>query len=171
MKILVSILLVGFSVLSMSSQAQMSDNKKMDGMNHSMDMNKSIMVMYGWVRLTPPIAKNGAAYFTLHNSSDKDVTVVDVKTSISEKANLHDVVFNMGMAKMIHLKELVIPAGNMIAFKPGGKHLMLINLKEKLQIGKEISFTFILSNGEEITSVMKVKADDNGNSSEHQHKH
>jgi len=167
------ILLVISLVATATTYAQMSEKHDMKGMKHSMSehMPSSIMVMNGWVRLSPPVAKNGAAYFMLHNSSDQDVTVIDVQTTVAETAALHDVVVEMSMAKMVHLKELKIPAGKMVNFTPGGKHLMLINLKEKLELGKSISVTFKLSNGEEITSVLKVKSDTKNQSSEHEHKH
>ena len=130
--------------------------------------HSSIMVMNPWIRSAPPMVKNGAAYFILHNSSDKDVTVVDVQSSVAKTASMHDVVVENNLTKMVHLKTLTIPAGKMVNFAPGGKHLMLINLQEKLKVDRVFSVTFILENGEKITSEMKVKS---ANENSHQHQH
>jgi len=147
--------IVLFIVCSFNAQAQ--------------TMSQSIMVMDGWIRLTPPIAKNSAAYFTLHNMSDKAVTLVEVKTEIAETAMMHDVVIDKSMARMVHLPELTIDSGDQVIFAPGGKHLMLVNLTQKLSADQEVKLTFSLKSGEIITTTMKVMKEYQPSSAVHQH--
>lgn len=131
--------------------------------------NQSIMVMDSWVRLTPPIAKNSAAYFTLHNMSNEAVTVVNVRTKIAESAMMHDVVIEKNMLRMVHLEELIIAPGAQVVFAPGGKHLMLVNLTEQLSAGKEVMIIFILKSGEIITAPMQVMKEFKPATGQHQH--
>ena len=153
---MVALMLLVSSISNSNIQAEMA-------MAHS-----SIMVMDPWIRSAPPMVKNGAAYFMLHNSTDIDVTVVDVQSSVAKTASMHDVEIEDDLTKMVHLKSLTIPAGKMVNFAPGGKHLMLIDLQEKLKVGSVFSVTFILGNGEKITSEMTVKS---GSGNNHQHQH
>jgi len=134
----------------------------------------SLHVTEGWVRLTPPIAKNGAAYFTLHNSSNKTITVVDVTTKIAETASMHKVEIDRSMARMVHMKELEIAPGEKVPFAPGGNHLMLINLTTTLAENMQVHLHFKLKNGEVImvnVPVVKNGLDSSEKADEHQHHH
>ena len=147
MKVYSQIILLMVSVLfNCNLQADITGNAK----------NIALVVMDGWVRLTPPIAKNGAAYFTLHNKSAKPITVVDVKTSIAKTAAMHKVEIYMSMVKMVHLEQLIIAAGEKVVFAPGGKHLMLINLTQKLEANKIVEISFILKNGAVVIAKMPI---------------
>lgn len=150
-------------ILFVSSVSTNRIQAEMMNINHS-----SIMVMDPWIRSAPPMVKNGAAYFMLHNNSDRDVTIVDVRSPVAKMASMHDVVIENNLTKMVHLKTLTVPSGKMINFSPGGKHLMLIDLQEKLNVDRIFSVTFILESGEKIISEMKVKS---GISNSHHHQH
>jgi len=137
-------------------------------------MNISLMVMDGWVRLTPPVAKNGAAYFTLHNMGSKTIKVVEVETTIAETAAMHTVEIDRSMVKMVHLEQLTIAAGEQVIFAPGGKHLMLINLTQKLEENKEVAISFMLENGESVVvkmPILKNAPGAKGDTKAHQHHH
>jgi len=118
---------------------------------------RKLSVLDGWIRLTPPVAKNGAAYFVLYNAGQEEITIVDVKTPLAETVAMHDAVIRKGMIRMKHLSMLTVPAGARVAFAPGGKHLMLINLTETLKAGKEFPVNFTLKNGETVSAVMVVR--------------
>jgi len=157
-------------ICSINLQAQML-SKEHDSHQHQMKMpiKQSLMVMNGWVRLTPPVAKNSAAYFIFHNTSDKDVTVVGVSSKIAKMTMMHDVVIEKSMARMVHLDKVKVPAGRQVAFAPGGKHLMLVGLTKKLEAGKDVQIQFELDNGEVINTMMKIKSEGEDMSTGHQH--
>lgn len=121
------------------------------------NLASQLNVLEPWIRLTPPVAKNGAAYFVLHNTGKEDVTVVGVSTPLAEMAAMHDSVEHKGMMSMKHLMSLSIPAGEKVEFAPGGRHLMLINLTEILEAGKEFPVYFKLQNGATVNAMMVVK--------------
>ncbi len=149
-----------------------NDGKKMQKMSQEAASQESVsqdslMVHHGWIRLTPPVSKNSAAYFVLHNAGKKDVKIVDVVTPAAEMAMMHDSVIEMSMVRMVHLEELSIPAGGTVEFATGGKHLMLVNLTGKLEAGKEIPVTFKLDNGESVLVTMMVKKDGSKDMGDH----
>jgi len=158
-------LLCSFSLLAeMSGDEHKNHENKM-----KMPMQQSLMVMNGWVRLTPPVAKNSAAYFILHNTSDKDVTVVGVNTKIAKMTMMHDVVIEKSLARMVHLDKLKVPAGSQVAFAPGGKHVMLVGLTSKLSTDKKVNIQFKLDNGEVINAMMSVQAQADSMAGGHKH--
>ena len=137
------IILIAYSALN--AQAMNSEKQK-----------ASVDVLDSWIRLTPPVATNSAAYFTLQNNTELPVTVIEVSTAIAEKAAMHDVEIKNSMVRMVHLPKLTIPAGGKVVFAPGGKHLMLINLTKKIEPNQEVIVIFKLDNGDKISSKMQV---------------
>ena len=116
---------------------------------------KELTVSNAWIRLMPAIAKNTAAYFTITNPSSKDVQLTEITTSASEKSTLHEMVMEDGMMHMRKMTKVTIPAGESVSFTPGGMHLMLVGLKEKLETDKALNFQFIFAGGKIVNVSMK----------------
>lgn len=99
-----------------------------------------------WVKT----AKKGmsAAFGTLVNNSGTDVVVVSGATPLSPAVELHEVVESAGKSVM-RPKEggFVIPAHGSHELKPGGDHIMLMDLAQEVRPGDEISFTLTLKDG------------------------
>ncbi|MFB9674670.1 copper chaperone PCu(A)C [Streptosporangium vulgare] len=109
-----------------------------------------------WVKT----AKKGmsAAFGTLVNNTDAEVTVVSGASPLSPKIELHEVVDSKG--KMImRPKEggIVIPARGTHHLQPGGDHIMLMGITEPVKPGAQIPFTLTLKDGKtmEFTAVGK----------------
>ncbi len=95
----------------------------------------TVEVKNAWIR---PGAKgmNTAAYFEIVNKGNQADTLFNVKSSLSKIVELHEtykVGDAMGMRKTPFV---VVPAKTSFYFKPGGNHVMLIDLKKKLLLGK-----------------------------------
>ena len=111
-----------------------------------------------WVKT----AKKGmsAAFGTLVNNTDAEVTVVSGASPLSPKVELHEVVDSKG--KMImRPKEggIVIPARGSHQLQPGGDHIMLMGVNEAVKPGAQIPFTLTLKDGKTVkfTAVGKVR--------------
>ncbi|MEV4748866.1 copper chaperone PCu(A)C [Streptosporangium sp. NPDC049248] len=109
-----------------------------------------------WVKT----AKKGmsAAFGTLVNNTDAEVTVLSATSPISPMIELHEVVDSKG--KMImRPKEggIVIPARGTHQLQPGGDHIMLMGVTEAVKPGAQIPFTLNLKDGKtvEFTAVGK----------------
>lgn len=88
-----------------------------------------------------------AAFGTLVNSGDDDVTVVSVTSDASTMLELHETVENEA-GEMV-MREIdggfVIPAGGELALEPGGNHIMLMDLTAPLTAGDQATFTLTFS--------------------------
>ncbi|MGO9482464.1 MAG: copper chaperone PCu(A)C [Candidatus Kryptoniota bacterium] len=95
-----------------------------------------------------------AAYFTIVNSSEMPDTLYDVNADFTEMAMLHETVRNNGMVGMKEVDFVVVPARDSIDFKPGGFHIMLMDVKQDLKVGASVNFELFFRH----EGMVKVKA-------------
>ncbi|MFK3679079.1 copper chaperone PCu(A)C [Microbacterium sp. NPDC090218] len=88
-----------------------------------------------------------AAFGTLLNSGDEDVTVVSVTSEASTMLELHETVENEAGEMVMREIEggFVIPAGGRLALEPGANHIMMMDLTGPLAAGTDVSFTLTFS--------------------------
>ena len=90
-----------------------------------------VVVEGAWVGEVPPSSPVAAAYMTITNEGTADDKLLSVTSSISGSTMIHQtVVDEEGVARMNMIDALVIPAGKSVVLKPGGTHIMLMDLKE-----------------------------------------
>ena len=77
----------------------------------------------------PAVSRTSAIYLTLSNTSQNLITLTGVSTSIAKHSMIHRTVESDGMLKMMHHADLKINPGDIIEFKPGGMHIMLMGLQ------------------------------------------
>ncbi|MFI6737752.1 copper chaperone PCu(A)C [Nonomuraea sp. NPDC050451] len=103
--------------------------------------------------ITDPWVKTGekgmtAAFGTLVNNTDAELTVVSGTSPLSPKVELHEVVESGGKMVM-RPKEggFVVPAHGSHQLAPGGDHIMLMGVTGKVEPGAEVPFTLTLADG------------------------
>jgi len=90
-----------------------------------------VVVENAWVGEVPPSSPVAAAYMTIKNNGTADDKLLSVTSGISGHTMVHEtVVDEEGVARMNMIDALVIPAGRSVVLKPGGTHIMLMDLKE-----------------------------------------
>ncbi|HKL62085.1 MAG TPA: copper chaperone PCu(A)C [Woeseiaceae bacterium] len=78
-----------------------------------------------WVRAVPPGASATAGYFVLVNAGGDDLVLESVSAGGVARAEIHETRMADGVMRMRELDVVTIPAGETLAFAPGGLHLML----------------------------------------------
>lgn len=92
-----------------------------------------------FTRPTPGGATVAVGYATIVNTGKTDDRLVAVTSDISAAAEIHETKMENGVMEMRELPNgLAIPAGATVAFKPGGYHIMFINLKRAVKPGDAI---------------------------------
>jgi len=97
-----------------------------------------IEVENAWLREAPPVSRVNAAYMTLHNRSNKDVTLESVASRFYDHAMIHRTVTENGISRMLHQGDITIPAKGKITLQPDGLHMMLMRPVSPLRQGDEI---------------------------------
>jgi Uncharacterized protein conserved in bacteria len=85
------------------------------------------------------VGMTSALYFQVINHSDENDTLYDVHANFCEIAQIHESFMKDGMMGMRQVKYVVVPARSVLMFKPGGYHVMLINVNRKLAKGNNES--------------------------------
>lgn len=91
------------------------------------DEHPSLAVEAARAQLVP--SGVGAVYVDIVNRGAAD-RLVGARSAASERIEMHEVVHEDGVARMVHHPEgFAIPARGRLELKPGGRHLMLLGLK------------------------------------------
>ncbi len=105
---------------------------------------QQIEITEGWVRGTPPGTTITAMYMNVENKGEQEDVLSSVSSKISKSAEIHQTsVDDKGVAKMEMVESVAIPAGEAVQFKPGGMHIMLIDLEEPLKSGDEVEIELV----------------------------
>ena len=106
-----------------------------------------VAIMNAWIRESLPSSRTNAGYLTMVNRGLEDQTLVGIDCGAFERSEIHEMARVEGLLRMRALKEIEIPAGEMVTFRPGGKHLMLINAARRLNRGEMIELSLFFKNG------------------------
>lgn len=97
----------------------------------------TVQILDAWTRLPPPGAEVGAAYFSLRANSP--ATLVKITSPAAATVQLHSMSMKNGVMEMREEKMLSLPAGKTVTLKPGGLHVMLMDLKRPLKLGDSVA--------------------------------
>jgi periplasmic copper chaperone A len=98
-----------------------------------------------WVRGTVPAQKATGAFMQL--SSKSGVTLTGVSSTAAGVAEIHEMAIDGNTMRMRPLPRLEVPAGQVVELKPGGFHIMLMELKQPLAAGATVPLTLQVEAG------------------------
>lgn len=108
----------------------------------------SLQIIQPWARATPKGADSGAAYMTVTNTGTAAERLSCVSSEASARCVIHEMTLDNGVMKMRDVEGgLRIKPGETVTFKPGGYHIMLVDLKAQLQQGRTVAATLQVDNG------------------------
>lgn len=91
-------------------------------------------------RPTPNGRDMTGCYVTL--TSSRDDRLLSVASPSAAEGQVHEMKIVDGVMSMAALKDgLALPAGEAVALKPGGNHIMLLGVKQPLKTGEQVSLT------------------------------
>lgn len=92
----------------------------------------------GYARATVEGAPTGAAFGLLVNLGAEEDTLISAETDAAEVVELHEMIIGDGDVMQMRPVEggFVVGPHDFLELKPGGLHIMLINLKQPLEAGE-----------------------------------
>lgn len=116
-----------------------------------------IAITSPWIREPNPARPIGAAFMVIENSGSKAVALIGASTSVARVVELHEMKHEGGMMKMSPVPKIVVPAKGTVELKPGGLHLMLIDVTERLKPGEGVTISLEFDDGKkrEVNAVVK----------------
>jgi hypothetical protein len=100
-----------------------------------------------YVRLAPPNAPATGAFMVIKNAGDKDVKVVKADNPASKATELHTHLNENGVMKMRPVAAIDVKSKGEAVLKPGGLHVMLINLNAPMKEGDVVPITLTFDDG------------------------
>lgn len=94
----------------------------------------AIVIEAPWTRATPAGAKVAGGYLRITNTGQEPDRLVGVSSPNASRGEVHEMSMSDGVAKMAPLEAgLPIPPGGTVELKPGGQHLMFMDLRTGLK--------------------------------------
>lgn len=110
-----------------------------------------------WVRGTVAPQKATGAFMQI--TSTGGGRLVSVSTPAAGIVEIHEMKMEGSTMQMrAQPQGLALPAGKAVELKPGGYHLMLLDLKAPLKAGDSVALTLVVESANGKTETLKVKA-------------
>ena len=137
MKLVIRTAIVAASLLAATAQAQ-------------------VTVKDAWVRATVPQQKATGAFMQL--KATKSSKLVSASSPLTPAVEVHEMAMQDNVMKMRQVPAVELPAGKTVELKPGGYHVMLMDLKQQVKEGDTVPLTLVIEGPDGKRESVEVKA-------------
>lgn len=132
----------------------------------------ALKIGHPWTRATPAGAKVGGGYLTIENTGSTADRLVSASASFAGKTEIHEMAVTNGVMTMRPLdKGLAIAPGAKVEFKPGGYHIMFMELKQPIEQGNVPKAILTFEKAGTVEVELKVEPVGARSSGASEHKH
>lgn len=117
-----------------------------------------VTVKDAWVRAT--VAQQTATGVFMQLQSAQDAKLILVQSPVAGVVEVHEMRMDGGVMKMRAIPSLALPAGQAVDLKPGGYHVMLMDLKGQVKDGDTVPVTLVVEgqDGKRQSLALKIPA-------------
>jgi hypothetical protein len=115
-----------------------------------------VTVKDAWVRATVAQQKATGAFMQLLSS--QDAKLISAQSPVAGVVEVHEMAMDGGVMKMRAVPSLALPAGKAVDLKPGGYHVMLMDLKGQVKDGDTVPVTLVVEGKDGKRQTIEVKA-------------
>lgn len=124
---------------------------------HSASALAQVAVSEPWVRATVAEQKATGAFMQL--TAAQDARLVSASSPIAGIVEVHEMAMEKDVMKMRKLANgLALPAGKAVELKPGGFHVMLMDLKQQIKAGDAVPMTLVTEDKTGKQTRLEIKA-------------
>jgi hypothetical protein len=116
-----------------------------------------IQVRHPWSRATPPGAKVAVGYMEIRNRGSQPDRLLSVSAAVAQRVEMHVTQREGEVMKMRQVQSFQIPARERLALRPGGSHLMLVDLAQPLEKGERFTMTLRFERAGELEIELEVQ--------------
>ena len=135
----------------------------------------AVDVQGAWARATVQGQKATGAFMKL--TAKENAKLVSASSPVAGVVEIHEMKMEENVMKMRAIPSLDLPAGKAVELKPGGYHVMLMDLKEPLKKETTIPLTLVVKDDKgveskvELTVPVSLKSPSGMGGMGHQHGH
>ncbi len=115
-----------------------------------------VTVKDAWVRATVAQQKATGAFMQLQSA--QEARLVAAQSPAAGVVEVHEMAMDGGVMKMRAVPSLALPAGKAVELKPGGYHVMLMDLKAQVKDGDTVPMTLVVEGKDGKRQNIEVKA-------------
>lgn len=109
-----------------------------------------------WVRATVPAQSVTGAFMQL--TAAKGARLVEARSPVAGLVEIHEMAMVDSVMKMRAVPGIDLPAGKPVDLKPGGYHVMFMNLKQQIKEGDAVPITLVVEGSDKKRSTIEIKA-------------
>jgi periplasmic copper chaperone A len=137
---------LGF-VLTLSSAVVLAEHKFKVG---------QLTIDHPYTRSTAPGQKVAGGFMKIENKGTAD-QLISASSPVAGEMQLHTMAMDGNVMKMREVKSIDVPANGSVELKPGGLHLMFIDLKSPLKASESVPVKLKFQKAGEVEVKMPVK--------------
>ncbi|MEO1495211.1 MAG: copper chaperone PCu(A)C [Pseudomonadota bacterium] len=140
------------------------------GAHHGEAKAGALTITGAYARATIGNAPNSAAYFEIASTGGAD-RLLGAATPAARAVELHTTVKTGDIMKMQKIDAIEVPAGGTAELAPGGMHVMLLGVTEKLKDGAMIPLTLTFETTGVVEMMIPVRKAGHGGHNHSGHSH
>jgi len=109
-----------------------------------------------WVRATVPQQKASGAFMSI--TAAKGGRLVEARSPVAGVVEIHEMKLENNVMRMRAVAGLDLPAGKTVELKPGGYHVMLMELRQQMKEGDSVPITLVVEGQDKKRATVEVKA-------------
>ncbi len=117
----------------------------------------SVQIENAYTRATVPGQQAAGGFMKIENKGAAD-QLVSASSPVAGEVQLHEMAMDGNVMKMRQVKDIAVPAGGAVELKPGGLHLMFMNIKAPLTAGESVPVKLKFAKAGEVEVKMPVNA-------------
>ncbi len=134
--------------------------------SHGSEPQAAASVMAGDLQLEDAFTKAmlpgqpvGGGFVTVHNGGSQDDRLVKATSPVADRVELHEMAMQGDVMKMRKLDTgIVVPAGGAVELKPGGLHLMFMDVKTPFKEGDSVPVTLTFETAGDVEIMLPVRS-------------
>lgn len=109
-----------------------------------------------WVRATVPRQTATGAFMQLRATAG--ARLVEARSPVAGVVEIHEMKMAGDVMKMRAVPGIDLPAGQTVELKPGGYHIMLLELKRQIKEGETVPLTLVVEGKDRKRESLEVRA-------------
>ena len=98
----------------------------------------AIKIEGAYTRATAPGQQVAGGFMKIDNKGNTADQLLSASSPVAGEVQLHEMAMDGNVMRMRQVKDIAVPAGGSVELKPGGYHLMFLNLKGPFVAGETV---------------------------------
>jgi copper(I)-binding protein len=118
----------------------------------------SLEIDDAFTRATAPGQQVAGGFMKIENKGNAADQLLSASSPAAGEVQIHEMAMEGNVMKMRQVKDIAVPAGGSVDLKPGGYHLMFLNLKGPFTAGQIVPVKLKFAKAGEVEVKMPVNA-------------